>query len=148
MHSHFNPPQAGCHDGSLLASMLSSPRATVETSHSNQLDLYLVLKLLSSLDFYKTILPWLCPTCPPIYSPCISLDDLKCKLYPCSNFPTASKSPANLSRIRIMPLSSMLTALPSHLDSFYFQALRVLAHFVLSVPFLPNPNSSLSSILI
>lgn len=148
MQSHFNPPRSGFHDGSLLASTLSSPRATLETSHSNQLDLYLVLKLLSSLGFYKTVLPWLCPTCPPIYSPCISLDDLKCKLYPCSNFPMASKSPANLSSIRVMPLSSMLTALLSHLDSFNFQVLRALAHFVLSVPFLPNPNSSPSSILI
>lgn len=96
--------------GSLLATVLSCPRATLETSHGNQLHLYLVLKILSSLGFYETLLPWLCPTCPPIHSPCSSLEDLKCKLYSCSNLPMTSKSPANLTSLRIVPLSSMLAA--------------------------------------
>lgn len=89
---------------------------------SYQFYLHIVLKILLSLGFYETFLPWLYPTCPPIRSLCSSLNDLKCKLYPCSNLPVASKIPANLSSLKILPLSSVLTALLSHLVSFHFQS--------------------------
>lgn len=106
----------------LLTFMLSNPRAALETFHINQFYLHIVLKIILSLGFYETFLPWLCPTCPPIRSLCSSLNDLKCKLYPCSNLPVASKIPANLSSLKILPLSSVLTALLSHLVSFHFQS--------------------------
>lgn len=54
----------------------------------------------------------------------------------------ASPNPADLASLKIMPLSSMLTALLPHLDSFHFQILWDLAHSVPSIwktPLSPTP---------
>lgn len=89
--------------GSLLASMLSNLRATLELLIAMNLTSTLFLEYFH-LCFYETLLSWLCPICPPIHSPCSSLGDVKFKLHSCSNLPMASPNPADLASLRIMPL--------------------------------------------
>ena len=147
---HFNPPQSGFQPHHKRVAMLSNPRATLETFHSSQLGLYLLLKIFSSLGFYETLLHCLCPTCPPIHSPCSSLDDLKYKLCPCSNLPMAFKNPADLSSLRIVPLfnAHCLPVTPGLLPFPSPQGLGTFCSLYLKYSFLPNPNSSPTSILL